>query len=143
MQNGSLGILVPILFDRERGKHNLMGLMLKDAKYKARHNGLLFPSYKIRPAIHDDTIGDDAEAGVRTKLEAKHTAKLEDWKIFDCAQRELCTFILSCVDDTWIRELQDPVTGYTYMPSRDIMVSGSLTVVRKIGRASCRLQNTP
>ena len=80
-----------------------------------------FPSYKTRPAIYDNIIGDDAKAGVCAKLKARYTAKLEDWKIFYCAQRELHTFIFSCVDDKWIQELQDSVTGYDYVPPRDIM----------------------
>ena len=35
LQNKSMGVLVPISFDRELGKHSLMGLMLEGAEYKA------------------------------------------------------------------------------------------------------------
>jgi hypothetical protein len=46
-----LSALVPIPFDRELGKHNLMGLLLSDNEYKERNiNGVMFPSYD-RPAI--------------------------------------------------------------------------------------------
>ena len=61
----------------------------------------MFPNYKKRPAIYDNTIGDEVKAGVCAKMDTKHTAKLEDWNIFDCVQRELRRFILSWVDDTW------------------------------------------
>ena len=117
----SLSVLVPIPFDRQLGKHSLMGLILSNAKCEARHDGLTFPSYKKRPAIYDTTIADDTKAGVRAKAKAVHQAKLEDWKFFDCAQRELRTFILSCVDDTWIHELKDPITGYDHVPPHGIM----------------------
>ena len=30
-------------------------------------------------------------------------------------------FIVHCVDDTWIRELRDAITGYALVPPRDIM----------------------
>ena len=53
---------------------------------------------------------------------AKHKARLDDWKIFDCAQWEVCTFIIACVEDTWIRELQDPITGCAYVAPRVIMM---------------------
>ena len=98
-----------------------MGLMLKNAEYKAKHDGLAFPSYKKRPTMYDNTIADATSAGVRAKAEAIHQTKLKDWKIFDCAQRILQTFILSCVDDTWIRELRDPITGYVHVLPRVIM----------------------
>ena len=44
--NGPFGILVPILFDWELGKHSLMGRMLSDDAYKARHDGEVFPVAK-------------------------------------------------------------------------------------------------
>ena len=59
--------------------------------------------------------------GVRAQAEAIHQAKLEDWKFFDCAQREVRNFIVHCVDDTWICELRDAITGYALVPPRDIM----------------------
>ena len=84
-----LSALVPIPFDRELGEHNLMGLLLSDDEYKIRNtNGVIFPSYD-RPAIYDKTIATDASFGVRAKAEAIHKAKIEDWKTYDCARREV------------------------------------------------------
>ena len=117
----ALSALVPIPFDREKGKHTLLGLLLSDAEYRLRHAGVEFPSYARRPGIYDKTIDDDAKAGVRAQAEAIHQAKLEDWKFFDCAQREVRNFIISCVEDTWIRELRDSITGYALVPPCDIM----------------------
>ena len=111
----SFSVIMPIPFDWELGKHSLMGLMLNDDEYKARHDGHVFPSYRKSPAIYNDTIADTALAGVWAKTEAIHQAKLEDWKIFDCAQRKLRNSILSCLNDTWIRELRDLITGYAHV----------------------------
>ena len=78
LQNDSLGVLVPISFDRELGNHNLMGLMLEDAEYKVSHEGLIFPNYNKRPVIYDNSIDDAALVGVCDKAKAKHQAKLDD-----------------------------------------------------------------
>ena len=114
---------MPIPYDREKGKHLLLGLLLTDDEYKARHGTVEFPVEAAkRPAIYDEDIAVDATAGVRAKAEAIHQAKLEGWKFFDCAQREVRNFIVHCVDDTWIRKLQDAITGYAHVPPREIMV---------------------
>ena len=91
-------------------------------KYYARHEDVEFPSsYGKRPAIYDKNIKVDAIAGVRAQVEAIHQAKLEDWKFFDYAQREVRNFIVHSVEDTWICELRDSITGYALVPPRDIM----------------------
>ena len=116
-----LSAIVPIPFDRELGQHNLMGLLLSDADYK-QHNpkGVVFPAY-IRPANYDKTIAADASFGDCAQKEAVHKARIEDWKTFDCAQREVRNFIISAVEDTWIRKLQDPITGYSHQAPRGIL----------------------
>ena len=96
----ALSALVPIPYNREKGKHSLLRLLLADDKYDTRY-GIVFPEKASeRPAIYDETIADDAALGLRAKAEAIHQAKLEDWKFFDCAQREVRNFIVHCVDDT-------------------------------------------
>ena len=78
----ALSALVPIPYDREKGKHSLLGLLLTDNEYKARHGKVKFPVEAAkRPAIYDETIAVDATAGVRAQAEAIHQAKLEDWKV--------------------------------------------------------------
>ena len=53
-----LSALVPIPFDREKGKHNLMCLLLADADYEQRTE-LISPPY-LRPVIYDETIPTEA-----------------------------------------------------------------------------------
>ena len=112
----ALSALVPIPYDSEKGKHSLLGLILTNDEYSARHGNVEFPvNAAKRPAIYNENIQADATAGVRAQAEAIYQAKLEDWKFFDCAQR------VHCVDDTWICELRDSITGYALVPPRDIM----------------------
>ena len=47
----SLSVLVPIPFGWQLDKHSLMGFILSNAKYEARHEGLRFSSYKKQPAL--------------------------------------------------------------------------------------------
>ena len=97
----ALRTLVPIPYDREKGKHSLLGLLLNDDEYSARHGNVEFPvDTAKRPAIYNEKIDADATAGVRAQAEAIHQAKLEDWKFFDCAQREVRNFIVHTVEDT-------------------------------------------
>ena len=91
----ALGALVPIPYDREKGNHSLLGLLLNDDEYRARHKDIEFPSdAATRPLIYDDTIQADATAGLWAQAEAIHHTKLEDWKFFDCTQREVRNFIV-------------------------------------------------
>ena len=118
----ALSALMPIPYDREKGKHSLLGLLLNDDEYCARHKGVEFPSDAVtRPLIYDDTIKANATTGVWAQAEAIHQAKFDNWKFFDCAQREVRNFIAHSVEDTWIRELRDSRTGYVLIPPRDIM----------------------
>ena len=121
LEFSALGVLAPISFDEELGRHNLMSLLLSNSDYKSRHNGLTFPNYKTCPAIYNNNIAADASAGVRPKAEANHQAKLNDWRIFNCARQELRAFIIASVEDTWIRKLRDSVTGYSQIKPKDML----------------------
>ena len=44
----ALSALVPIPYDREKGKHSLLGLLLNDDEYSARHGDVEFPPNKTR-----------------------------------------------------------------------------------------------
>ena len=67
LEFSTLGVLAFISFDEELGKHNLMGLMIGNADYKAPHSRLPFPDYNTRSAIYDDNIKEEATAGVCVK----------------------------------------------------------------------------
>ena len=67
----ALSALVPIPYDREKGKHSLLGLFLTDDEYHARY-GTAFPvEASKRPAIYNDNIA--ASAFARTPAVASAT----------------------------------------------------------------------
>ena len=121
LEFSAVGVLAPISFDEELGKHNLMGLLLSSNDYKSCHNGYTFWNYETFLAIYDDNIAADASSGVCVKAESKHQAKLNNWRIFDCARQELRAFIIASVEDTWIRELRDSVKGYSQIKPKDML----------------------
>ena len=68
----ALSAIVPIPFDREEGKHSLLGLLLSNDEYRLRHKDIAFPSYAKRPGIYNKTIGDDTKADMCAQTEAIH-----------------------------------------------------------------------
>ena len=66
-------ILLPITYDGEKGIHNLVGLIMDEDTYRARH-GANFPT-PSRPAIYDVDIPINASDAARVRCEAEHTAK--------------------------------------------------------------------
>ena len=71
-------------FDLGLRKHNLMGLVLSDAKYKKRHNDKPFPAYLTRPKAYPE-VAATATVGECAEKEATHKTKVKDWEVFDCA----------------------------------------------------------
>ena len=112
-------ILLTITYDGEKGIHNLVGLIMDEYAYRARH-GANFPTSSC-PAIYDIDIPIDASNDVRVHRKAAHTDKKEDHRIFAAAERESSKFILAIVEDTWVRELCDPNLSYTAVSPRALL----------------------
>lgn len=112
-------ILLDIPYDCENGTHNLVGLITKDAAYQPKYGS----SFVRPPALgtYDNSIANDANNVTRAKAEAKHRAKLADRTTYVAAERETRKFIISKVEDTWIRELKDAETFYTEVLAVDIL----------------------
>ena len=104
-------LILPITYDGEKGIHNLVGLIMDEDAYKARH-GTNFPT-PSRPAIYDVDITIDASNAVRVRLEAEKIAKTEDYQLFSAAELKSSKFILAIDKDTWVRKLHDPNVFYT------------------------------
>ena len=66
-------LLLTITYDGEKGIHNLVGLIMDEDAYRARH-GANFPT-PSRPAIYNVNIPIDAYNAVRVRREAAHTSK--------------------------------------------------------------------
>ena len=91
--------------------HNLVVLIMNEDAYKRQHDAN-FPTPK-RPDIYDVEIPIDVANAVQARLEAAHTAKKEDYRLFAAANPETRKFTLAVVEDPWVRELRDPDLFYT------------------------------
>ena len=112
-------LILPIAYDGEKGIHNLVGLIMDEDAYRARH-GANFPMPSC-PAIYDVDIPIDASNAVRVRREAAHTVKKEDYIIFASAEHKPSNFIFAVVEDTSVRELRDPNLFYTAVTPRDLL----------------------
>ena len=112
-------LLLIITYDGEKGIHNLVGLIIDEDAYRARH-GVDFPTPPC-PTIYDVDIPIDVSNAVRVRREAGHTYKKEDYRLFAAAKRESSKFILAVVKDTWVSELRDPDLFYTADKPRDLL----------------------
>ena len=73
-------LLCPIQFDKEGGKHNLIGIIMYKANYTERF-GAPFPRPN-RPAIYDESIANGATGVIRAKAKDIHRACITDWYAF-------------------------------------------------------------
>ena len=89
------GVLVTLRYNVEKGKGNLIGIIIEDLEYIAKF-GRPFRR-PTRPGVYDDTlVGNKVTIAVR-KAEAIHKAKIQDWDLYDTAEEESCRFIIDCV----------------------------------------------
>ena len=77
LQETLTALLLPIMYDGEKGIHNLVGLIMDEDAYRVRH-GANFPT-PSHPAIYDVDIPINAYNAVMVRREAAHTAKKEDY----------------------------------------------------------------
>ena len=119
LQETLTALLLPISYDGEKGIHNLVGLIMYEDAYRARH-GAVFPT-PSRPEIYNVDIPIDASHEVRVRHKAAHTAKKEDYRLFAANERDSSKFILAIVEDTWVREFFDPNLFYTSVKPRDLL----------------------
>ena len=70
-------LVLPIAYDGEKCIHNVVGLIMDEDAYRARH-GANFSTPSC-PEICDVDIPIDASNSVRVRCEAAYTAKKEDY----------------------------------------------------------------
>ena len=112
-------ILLGIPYDEENGTHNLVGLIMPTAKNTTKYGSAFVRPTK--PAIYDKMIAEDAIANARIKAEAKHKAKISDFKVFVATDFGAQKLILAVVEDAWIRELKDDDIFYVHVTSHQIL----------------------
>ena len=47
------------------------------------------------------------------RAEGKHKARRNDRQLYETSDNACCSFIMTVVDETWYKELEDPDTFYT------------------------------
>ena len=105
-------ILQMVTYDRAHGAQNLWGL-IADADRYLHHYGLAFVRPAARPAVYDPAIQEGASRVKRTRAEAAWAALIQDYEAYEAAEAGVKTFIVTVVEDTWIRDLRDPETFYS------------------------------
>ena len=110
-------LLYHIQFDKEGGKHNLIGLIIDKSNYTKRF-GAPF-SGPNRPAIYDEFIADGATGVIRAKTaEAIHRARITEWDAFEAVDREARSFIVDAFEEAWYSELCNAVSFYKRVTTR-------------------------
>ena len=104
-------LLLQIRYDETGAVHNLTGLIRTEAAYITLY-GAALPE-PARVGAYDPYIDNDDTAVVRAHTEAVYKAKRSDRNTYKTAKRETAQFILSVVDDTWVRELRNTKNLYT------------------------------
>ena len=59
-----------------------------------------------KSSIYDASIRDEKKAPVRARKEAIHKACIRYFTTYDATELETGEFILSVIEDTWVRELK-------------------------------------
>ena len=117
-------LLVPVLmkstYDELKLKHNLAGVILPTERYEAIYKE---GAYDIPPVIplYDDNIDKDATRLEINRAEGKHEAKRNDRQLYETADNACCSFIMTVVDETWYKELEDPDTFYTKVTAINLL----------------------
>ena len=94
------GVLFTLRCDVEKGKDNLIGIIVEDPGYVKKFGRS--SRRPTSPGVYDDTLGGDKVTIAVRKAEAVHKAKIQDWNLYDTAEEESCRFIIDTVDDVWL-----------------------------------------
>ena len=109
-------LLVPVLMKTTYYEltlqHNLAGVILPTKRYEQIYKK---GDYVIPPIIplYDDNIDKDATRLEINQAEGKHEAQRNYRQMYKTANNICRSFIMTVVDETWYKELEDPDTFYT------------------------------
>ena len=104
-------LLLQIPYDKTGGTHNLIGLIRLVAAYTMCYGAKFAKPTHV--GSYNATIDDNATAVVCVHTEAACKANRAGRGTYETVQCKIAQFILTIIDDTWVRELQDTETLYT------------------------------
>ena len=113
INNALAPILQKVTYDRAQGAQNLWGLIADADRYLHHYGPAAFVRPAARPAVYDPDIDEGASRVERTRAEAAWAALLQDYEAYEAAEAGVKAFIVTVVEDTWIRDLRDPETFYS------------------------------
>ena len=96
-------------YDKLKLQHNLSGVILPAESYEQIYkNG----AYAIPPAIplYDENIDKDATRLEINRAEGKHKAQRNNRQLYETADNACHSFIMTVVEETCYKELEDPET---------------------------------
>ena len=112
-------ILLPVPYDEAHASHNLIGLVYSESEYTAEYvDPFVTP---IKPGIYDTNIPEDANEGLRARMEAIHKAVRRDYGLYEAAERGARQFIIDVVEETYIRDLKHARLFYTRVKPIDFL----------------------
>lgn len=102
------------------GKQCLLGLIVPDTTYRAKH-GAAFNPMTNPIDDYDSSILPNANNNDRVRAERIWTAKLDRQRLIRTAECKACNLIISAVEDMWILPLKSATTFYNKVVPRDIL----------------------
>ena len=112
-------ILLDIPYDLAEGKQNLVGIISEDTDYNKDY--VISFVWLAQKVAYNNTLAQDANNIVRAKAEATWKAAIANEHPYNDAKRKTRRFILSKVEDTWVRELKIARTYYTKVHDKDLI----------------------
>jgi hypothetical protein len=93
------------------GNHGHAGIIIKDARYQILTNGTPFVT-PANPGIYPANIAGNAANAVRSREEALHKARNQEFKIYAGVEQALKDIILEAVNNDYMLEIEDKILGY-------------------------------
>ena len=112
-------ILLDIPYDEANAIHSLVGLIASSGAYVKKYSKFFLRPTRIK--AYDPDIKTEAKAVDRARAEKIWSARQDDFKLFEAAERGLKLFLTTVVEDTWYKELKDPEMFYTDVTANDIL----------------------
>ena len=93
------------------GNHGHAGIIIEDARYQILTNGTQFVT-PANPGIYPENIAGNAANAVRSRAEALHKARIQEFEIYAGVEQALKDIILEAVDNDYMLEIEDEILGY-------------------------------
>ena len=107
-------------YDKLINQHILSGVILIEDRYKHIYNQgpYVVPSVV---SVYNVTIDANAEKTIIKRAELAHEAKRSDRSLYDAVDTVCVKFIMSVVNETWYKELEDADTFYTNVTVQQLL----------------------